>query len=598
MPMLQQPLWCMRLRSLGYVPAHAPPPLLRCSQIGHASAGGGTHVYLSGAGIGSAFSPPTVFVGINADAECVVQPFTSSRNRLHCIIGAEGLPPPDLAYNPAGRFYDHPLRVYKSGKLAQCWHVGGINHACFVRYDLGGTPRVERLLTPTLQSSGLVRIRGQGIDGGLLGAPGMITTLFRGVGQLVVGACGEKDCAPSNMGMETIGCMSRVDGSGDAVLSQETTPALAWSDSTSFGCKLDALAGGLTGGFFNLSMHAMDELHRGDAYMGFMTNERVDYATGTPFVAELLPRITGVTPAVGSQAGGTDVTIYGTGFGSETEDLRITVGHGARCHVTAITPDAVHCQVETLTAPADGVPPPPPKSPDAQSVLQQDLTSYPSQRGVRFQWLDDGSGSELSHGGGGDVLLGEFSAPLDYEAGRAGSKVYVEGWFEPPVSCGVSFFLRLDGGSATLQWSGDDSVNPVETLAYTDPSSWASVLVWPTDVSAWNSTAVSRRVDLVAGQRYWLALTCTSPANADTSTPESGRCAVGARLHTTSAPRKTRLFEPTGRTHRRLGARTKLKGGCGSVDRPLQRAVRACRHALHQRTGVHELRLGRPISSG
>ena len=38
---------------------------------------------------GSAFSPPSVFIGINADAECVVQPFTSTRNRLHCIMCAD-----------------------------------------------------------------------------------------------------------------------------------------------------------------------------------------------------------------------------------------------------------------------------------------------------------------------------------------------------------------------------------------------------------------------------------------------------------------------------------------------------------------------------
>ena len=43
------------------------------SEISYASAGGGTHLYISGTGIGSAFSPPTVFVGINADAECIVQ---------------------------------------------------------------------------------------------------------------------------------------------------------------------------------------------------------------------------------------------------------------------------------------------------------------------------------------------------------------------------------------------------------------------------------------------------------------------------------------------------------------------------------------------
>ena len=214
------------------------------SEIGWASPGGGVHVYLAGTGIGSAFAPPEVFLGINADAVCHVQPFTSTRNRLHCIVSPEGLPPPDPQYDPAGRFVSHPLRILKGGKLAMCWHTGGINHACFLRFDLAGNPRLHQLLTPVVQSAGLLRMRGRGIDGGQIGAPGMIATLYRGNGQLVVGACGEKDCAPSNFGMETIGCFSRVDGSGDAVRDQNHVPATAFSNETHFGCKLDALAGG------------------------------------------------------------------------------------------------------------------------------------------------------------------------------------------------------------------------------------------------------------------------------------------------------------------------------------------------------------------
>lgn len=80
-----------------------------------------------------AFAPPEVFVGINAEARCVVQPFTSSRNRLHCIINSEGLPPPDVRYNPLGRFALYPIRVVRNGRLATCWHVGGVNHDCFLR---------------------------------------------------------------------------------------------------------------------------------------------------------------------------------------------------------------------------------------------------------------------------------------------------------------------------------------------------------------------------------------------------------------------------------------------------------------------------------
>ena len=391
------------------------------SEVMFASSGGGTHVYLAGTDLGSAFAPPQIFLGINAEAECVVQPFTSSRNRLHCIISAEGLPPPDLIYAAAGRFVERPLRVYKGARLAQCWHVGSANHGCIIRFDVGAAPRVDRLLTPVLQSGGVVRLTGQGIDGGMRGAPGMIMTLFRGTGQLVVGACGEKDCAPSNMGMETIGCMARTGSSGDGVASQEFSSALAFSDATNFGCKLDSLAGGLTGGFFNFSLHSMDGQNRGDAYLGFSGSQRVDYASGNPFYAELLPVITGVAPKLGSLAGGTDLTISGTGFGSVVADLQITVGEGTTCAVTAITPDALHCRVEPLTAPSDGWTQPPPSNPAGQAHVRQGLVSHPSQRGVRFQWRDDGNTwqTEHSHGGSGTMLLDDFSASLDYEVSAA-----------------------------------------------------------------------------------------------------------------------------------------------------------------------------------
>ena len=213
------------------------------SEIAYASAAGGTHVYLSGTDLGSAFAPPDARIGTNADARCEVQPFTSSKNKLHCVVQAEGLPPPTTVYNAAGDFALHPLRVTKNGRLARCWHTGGANHGCFVRFDLGGTPRVTRMLTPTLQSAGVVRAAGHGINGGLLGAAGMSATLFRGGDQVVVGVCGEKDCAPSNLGFETIGCLSRVGGGGDAVKDENGAIATAFSDANSFGCRLDTLAG-------------------------------------------------------------------------------------------------------------------------------------------------------------------------------------------------------------------------------------------------------------------------------------------------------------------------------------------------------------------
>eukprot|EP00908_Phaeocystis_cordata_P019737 Transcript_31336.p1 GENE.Transcript_31336~~Transcript_31336.p1 ORF type:complete len:258 (-),score=16.57 Transcript_31336:1252-2025(-) len=157
------------------------------SEITHASAGGGVSVYLTGSALGTPFNPPTVLVGTKGDAECVVQGFTSSLTRLHCIIGAAGLPPPSLSYTSSGSFQDLPLYVIKAGKRADCWHVGGANHGCFLRFDLGGTPRITQVRSPVLQAASFLRLAGSGIDGGLLGAPLAEAKLRREADGVLVG---------------------------------------------------------------------------------------------------------------------------------------------------------------------------------------------------------------------------------------------------------------------------------------------------------------------------------------------------------------------------------------------------------------------------
>ena len=213
------------------------------SEISHASSAGGSHVYIFGTDIGSAFSPPTVYLGTNADAQCVVQPFTSNRNRLHCIISGDGLPAPDLTYSATAKFVSEPLRVYKDGRLADCWHVGGINHGCFLTFDVAGTPRVTRVLTQVVEAGSFVRVMGNGIDGGLTGDPKIMSALHRGSRDAGLGSCGQKDCQSSNMGTETVGCISREGGDeGDSVLGQRFAVSLAFSDANNYGCQLDTLA--------------------------------------------------------------------------------------------------------------------------------------------------------------------------------------------------------------------------------------------------------------------------------------------------------------------------------------------------------------------
>ena len=282
--------------------------------------------------------------------------------------------PPTYATCPASRNSSpcahrsglcHKRYVIKDGKHADCWQVGGINHGCFLRFDLGGTPRITHVKTAVLQASAFMRIGGSGIDGGLLGAPLAGAKLHREY--LTKGPGSIKGDGTY------VGCASRYDDTD----SPSAAVALGYTDSSSYSCKVEALkgawratptpphlypstpspphapsqppdaarglaTGGLAAGFFNVSLEVFAN-HRGFAYHDAqrqasrrpsrpwrplfplptppphlptrapipflspspaLTLTQVDIAGGLLFDAELVPRITAVSPRLGSLAGG------------------------------------------------------------------------------------------------------------------------------------------------------------------------------------------------------------------------------------------------------------------------------------------------------
>ena len=148
--------------------------------------------------------------------------------------------------------------------------------------------------------------------------------------------------------------------------------------------------------------------------------------TGTPFDAELPPRITAVSPSLGSLAGGTDLTIEGTGFGSDPAALAIEVA-GLPCAVSTITSAALYCRLAAnpaATAPA---------RPTPTTGLGNGLASLPGERGARWQWAAGGRSNPK-----GSLLVPSFSVPTHCAAGcddiaAGGTAMVVEGWFEAPV---------------------------------------------------------------------------------------------------------------------------------------------------------------------
>jgi hypothetical protein len=116
-------------------------------------------------------------------------------------------------------------------------------------------------------------------------------------------------------------------------------------------------------------------------YKGFLATRKIDVHRGAPFDTELIPRIGKISPSSGSLAGGTDLTVSGSGFGSRPHALTVTVGELA-CDVTTIMPTYFVCRVQPLS--------------DAEATEHQTrptptsalggLASYPAERGARWQW--------------------------------------------------------------------------------------------------------------------------------------------------------------------------------------------------------------------
>ena len=114
------------------------------------SVGGGSSLYITGTNLGDpVFNPPTVFISVNPDptpTPCLVQGFTSSTTRIHCIIQGTGLPAqPAGAWGADDKFKTLTLHVLnEEGKEAACAVLDGkgrptagtgVGH-CGIRFDV------------------------------------------------------------------------------------------------------------------------------------------------------------------------------------------------------------------------------------------------------------------------------------------------------------------------------------------------------------------------------------------------------------------------------------------------------------------------------
>lgn len=145
-------------------------------------------------------------------------------------------------------------------------------------------------------------------------------------------------------------------------------------------------------------------------------------AQGTPFHAELPPRITSIHPSVGSLAGGTELSVAGTGFGSDPAKIAIEVG-GLPCDVLAVLPSGVRCQLRSREEAATAPPAAPAPTADGTGVS---LGSFASERGVRWRWsAGNGTASNATASNAtasnttfGSLLLPSFADPSYCRAPR------------------------------------------------------------------------------------------------------------------------------------------------------------------------------------
>ena len=124
--------------------------------------------------------------------------------------------------------------------------------------------------------------------------------------------------------------------------------------------------------------------------------------------------------------------------------------------------------------------------------------------------------------------------------------------------------------TSTLTWSADGTASPTEVLANhtynLEPPSPDGSRRWPAGPEYANSTAVSRAVNLVAGQRYWMLLECTMAERDDTT------CGVGTRilapnsLHAASLASPARRWQPRARSTQSCSAITDKTECCAAVD--------------------------------
>ncbi|NXH48615.1 PKHD1 protein, partial [Dicaeum eximium] len=220
------------------------------------------------------------------------------------------------------------------------------------------------------------------------------------------------------------------------------------------------------------------------------------------FLYQTHPEIFSVSPAGGSLAGGTELTVTGDFF---EEPVQVTAA-GVPCKVKHVSPREISCTTEPVGEGRPGAP-------------------QPGNRGLLFEVWDDAS--DLTEAGPGYrwQFVPNASSPVRFLSGAKKSfSSRLRGFFVAPQTNNYTFWIQADG-QASLYLSLSQ-----------DPKEKVRIASLPAGTSDWSENWVknwselwqpkSQKFELTAGSRYYLE------ALHHSKTPSKGM-RVGVQVHNT-----------------------------------------------------------------
>ena len=537
---------------------------------------GGSDIYIEGQ-FGDVSYPesaaPRVLIG---GTPCDVDLDDSTPRLTHCVT--QPLVAPDLQgrsgtftlpltlYTPSARETDTGEKVAVFA-AASC-SVAAADGGCNIQFNLQTSPRVESIRTSSLGAGGVLRMGGGGLHSGVTDPEGYGDGSGTGGGE---GGGGDSDGSgaitgipagtegagsgggtfrrgrrtteqqggavsdessleivfksTSNIGPKSQ-CGMRDNNQDKSKTSQDDGSAIGPTSDGEASCKVSAGAGEkASAGPYSVEVKQSSG-NRGKAHLND-ADAKVDLVSGKRYHFELEARISSIAPILAPIHGGIPITIRGSGFGLDPSVIDARLG-GTPCAVDKLVEGGFTCNL-----------------PDGQDQYgSTDDWEWESERGARWQWYYketlDGSialDSAVAHSAFPDGADGEMLLPMLQPVRRWSNEFVsrITGWFVAPSTADYAFFLRADDTARFYLSEGPEAVRPASPLiSLSEP-----VLQWPAEPQ-------SRRVPLLAGQRYWLEVVCSRSSeytgygtpeqdlNAATSGQDGyrmGRCDIGARVH-------------------------------------------------------------------